>query len=221
MSTWEDVQEDVYDWVVSSSGLEEEQVIFDKQNAPKPNLTLITINESLAFRKKGQACREHQIDGKLRIIQAWEADMSINCYGSDALDRMINILSSLDEPGVRDAFHQNGISVSTDNDEIRDLSMVEGKEWVNRRQLDITVRFSIEKLLEPGYFETVELSYDEMTNPDDFELILSKPIESTLEKPESLNFNTHEIIETITTREIIDTGERDGSAIVTVEVILP
>lgn len=159
-----DLKNKIRNWLVASSELPDEQVIFDFQNAPKPTQDFITLNPFKNIGTKGMAETIDSHDGTVTVIQNKFSDMSINCYGSDTENIMSKIKDSLDLPLTKEYFEREVISVLTDSS-IRDLTFIEGVKFQIRKQLDITVLFSNSTIQEVGYFDTIEVSSNDL-NPD-------------------------------------------------------
>lgn len=191
----------IRNWLVSSSNIDDSQVIFDFQNAPKPEQTFITLNPSRNITNYGQGEIIDNYDGTITITQCKQIEMSINCYGSDALEIMTNVQDSLDDIIVQQDFDKNNISVTPDSP-LRNLTYIEGNEWQDRRQLDILVIFTKVTVQNIDYFDTIGITSYKLF--PEYEKLPSQPvvsIEVIFDRDEN---HTLKISESTITHEIIE-----------------
>lgn len=196
----QEIKDYIREYLVNKSGLNDNQVIFDFQNAPKPNQDFIMLNPTLNIRNVSRGeFKNNNTDGTVTIIQRKEIDMSINCYGSNSEAIMNDILDSFSLPENYQDFDLNNI-VITSNDSIRNLSFIENNQWVKRFQLDLTVKFIKEVVQDLGYFETIGISGEIEANSD-FEAEHYDILTTSIERDENNNDVSLNIIESIVEHE--------------------
>lgn len=212
-------------WLVEASGLDNKSVIFDFQAHTPETDDFITLNPSVNVSSLGMAENINNNNGTVTSIQTKRVDMSINAYGPNALEYMINILDSISYPKFVDFFCSKNLSV-TAKSSIRNLTFIEENEWLDRRQLDIAVIYTISNTQEVGYFDKIGLKSDELApsfeseNPEhitDMQLILeTEPntdidtiieIKTTHLLPDNLDIETIEVKTTKNTKHIDDNDE--------------
>ena len=158
-----DVETIIREWIILSSQLDSSQVIYEHQNAPKAQQDFITLNTK-SIRNIGIKDLTNNTNGTITTTQGKQADLSINCYGKNARNIMINVLDSLQKYEIKESFAVSEISVNTDS-ELRNLTFIETNQWIDRRQLDISVMFGNSITEDMGYFDEIGIISNDLS-PD-------------------------------------------------------
>jgi hypothetical protein len=116
--SWTAVQDVLYDWALSHSGLnvstEQDKVFYANEKVMQPNATYITLNISNIIKETNDELRNiNDTDFVVSTIRSFT--LSVNCYGKAALDYAVNLQSSFGKIEVKELLNTQNISfVSVD-----------------------------------------------------------------------------------------------------------
>ena len=123
-------------WLVTASGLNTSKVIFAYQNAPEPTGTFITIIPALMITKRGLIDEQRWTDGTIKTYAVRSIVAQIDCYGSDAVERLSMVQDYIDRPATYTAFDSVKLSMRAESD-VRYLPELKGQRWENRASIDL------------------------------------------------------------------------------------
>lgn len=144
----------IYDWAKLELEME---FIWADQDAHRPNKPYGSMKIIPGFTKIGATDNiTHKLDGVFNVAGTREFTLSLNCYGSSALERANFVSSSLEKPTVIEKFNTAGL-VIVKVEQVNDLSIVIDTAFETRSQVDI--KFRIAQVVEDniGFIEIVEI----------------------------------------------------------------
>lgn len=205
--TFEEVKTLIYNWLRESSELQPNFIIQSFQSAPKPSSDFIMYDPCVTYTEKGMFEKSFTENGLVQTSQDVEITVQIDSFGKNALTIMRKVLKSLNKDSVIDDFLQNGVAIKTDGI-IQNLTSLQGIEYIDRRQLDVTVNYTETFTEDLGYFDSIEFDIEieknenlETYSPINLsiektlqELYNSNIINTSILKPEPLNLNDLSIL---------------------------
>ncbi len=137
--------------------------IWSHQKAPKPSSPFASLRLS-PERTLGTDIRGRPDgSGILDVVEQKEATLSVNAYGSGAIDKCNMLWLSLQRPTIVDRCFVAGIAVVR-AEAVQDLTaLLDGRGWEERASIDLVVTYSRSTTDEPGYITTFRPKTGEST----------------------------------------------------------
>jgi len=161
------LEDAIYSWVKARVSVKT-NIIFEKENAPRPPNPLVSINLITGPIKYGhdEIIRiddtSYKSDGHRKITA------SIKSYGVDYLQVMTDLQASLNLLSVRDIFRSKNISF-LHADDIKDISAKIETGFENRAVLDVFFGLRTSLVEEVEYIESAEID-PTIENPEEEDL---------------------------------------------------
>lgn len=150
--TYDGAKEFIKPLIIELTGVKS---IWDYQNNPKPPNPYISLRLSPERSIGTEVRRKKDASGVLDVIGRKEATLSINSFGTGAIDKCNQLWLSLKRPTIVDRCFIVGIAF-TRAEEVQDLTaLLDGRSWEERANLDLIVTYSRSMIDEPGYIDTV------------------------------------------------------------------
>lgn len=157
----DDIKTAVHGWLVDSTELAGDKVIWAYQNAPEPTGLFIKINPLQSVGKISVFDElVPESDGTQTVLHYRNITCSVQAFGPGASATLAAALDGLDHPFIYQTnFAENGISARSTT--IRDLSQIKGTRYEERAQIDLFL-YSADTTSDEdsGWFDTVEYSSD-------------------------------------------------------------
>ena len=138
--SWLSIQDKLYDWVLTYSGLnpiiDQEQILWADNKGAQPSPTFITLKVIAIKRATNDELRSIGITNFL-VSGLREFTLSVNFYGKDGLDYADNLQSSLGIPAVRELLKTEDIAFIRTAD-ILDTSVLVNTKIGTRYTLDVS-----------------------------------------------------------------------------------
>lgn len=146
-------------------------VIYEKQNAPRPELPYVGI-QVISHGKKGFDDK-NGIDGNILYSGERYVSIGISYYGQDAMAKLNEAKNLLETETITDKCFAQGIAIY-DLGEVADLTeLMDSQKWEERAHLDLFYSYIENYTDTPGYFENVEITGADITQ-DDFSFWVKK-----------------------------------------------
>lgn len=162
---WRTVEDALYDWFSTSTGLE---TVWEDQRAPQPTYPYASLNVLPGTSPMG-AQSEHITEADGSITMRRQRDFTLSCQvhvgptGANtpechARTLVDTAIMTLDSPVQAQLFSSAGIGIRGPLGEPQDLDLEISGEWISRTRVDI--RFGVASTLNiaPGYFEKIGIS---------------------------------------------------------------
>lgn len=169
--TNDELKQIIYTWFVKASGLDPIAVIFANQRGDQPDPPYGTINilsgpkilgdDEERQPDVGDTSSDVNICGQRRML------FSLNIFSNldpqrpgginkpGALQRMSDVLSSLELPSVFQSLNGQGVTIN-DRGEVQNLTALLETDWQERSQLDVTFGYASNIGDQPGSIDTVD-----------------------------------------------------------------
>jgi hypothetical protein len=149
-------------------------VIWDDQNAPRPQLPYTSIKMRSRRTVKRDFSTEANSNGVLTVFGDREFTLSISRYqkmGAESVtDFLQNVVDKMRLPSVVDTFMFNKL-VPFDNGNVLDTSALLDKTQIEKRAtLDIFFRYKSATLDEVGFIDTVKVEASDDSGMPDYEI---------------------------------------------------
>lgn len=158
-TSWEDAQQAMRRWLITTTGLPDERVIFANQNAPRPKVPYATVNARVATRRLGAFDEERLIDDEPGVIDRRGhrvVTASVNVFGPSALDLAEAAQDGLERYDVREQLEAAGLAVN-DIGQLRDLTQLVETTLEDRYQFDAIFGIARATKETVGWIESVEI----------------------------------------------------------------
>ncbi len=146
-------------WVLASSGLGSDKVIFANQNAPKPLPSYITIDPVRTIKPVGAYDEEiNNTDGTIDYVSVRRIMSEVICYGANAQVVLNDCLFGLNHAGIWQDFRDNDFAIiNREEISIKDLTyQINENEFVPRASMEITMDILCNaENVDLDYFDTV------------------------------------------------------------------
>jgi hypothetical protein len=171
----ETIKAAVYEWLTESQTL---PVVWDFQNAPQKAVPFISVNVAASVNKIG-AYDEFAPDysaggtGGGSVIARRRVLCSINAFGQGAMEQLSQAIDALDKPTKYDKWFY-ARDLGADAGDIRNLTALKNNRYEQRAQADVNITCvsgstdtnSAGISDDPGYFDTVIYSSDDLNIPE-------------------------------------------------------
>lgn len=130
--------------------------IWDYQNAPKPSIPYISLRLSPERDIGFETRRRNDGTGILDVISQKETTLSVNVFGTGALEICNMLWQKLQRPTIVDRCFTAKIAFIR-SEQPQDLTaLLDGRSWEQRANVDLIVTYGRAIIDEPGYITTVE-----------------------------------------------------------------
>jgi len=136
-------------------------VIWGKQNCPKPRKPFATLR-LYAFRGVGMNDEIPTATlGQVEVKGTQEATLEVQYFGTDAEQKLIELNQALSRPTIVDRCFGAGVAFF-DAQNVQDLTaLLDATNYEERASIDLSVRFMLSVIDEPGYINTVTITAED------------------------------------------------------------
>jgi len=135
-------------------------VIFSNQDGNRPARPFCTLLVTGAQRPGHASVGEIDDQGQATIKQDQSVTVSIQVFGTDALEIVEELRDQMEAPSAQLLMHDQGLMFVQVVAGVNDAAAVIGAGWEARAQMDVEFRTLREFVDDVGLIETVELSGD-------------------------------------------------------------
>lgn len=165
------IEDAIYDWAASSSGRD---VVWGKFDGLQPGSPFVSLDLTLIGQNhEDYVGNEVDENDQIDIVGHRTVLVNVLTLGSSdnttisAMQIAHNIKASLSKPSTQQYFQGFGISIINDT-EPRDVSFLyTGTNWEKRSTFDITFGVAFTDKDDVGYFDTVEITGEAITENDE------------------------------------------------------
>jgi len=153
MIEYDTIKKGFYDWAVAVTG---KAVIWENQNAPKPDLPYITLFMT-SIQRVGDDYQATSANGSgvIEITGNRDFTLQVQALGEGAIVALESLSSSLQMPTVLETLRNSCIVFVQNITPIQDISGLWDSQFIPRGMIDFQFRTASETTDTPGYFDQV------------------------------------------------------------------
>ena len=155
----DEIKEDaIHTWVMASLGLEDDKVIWDKPNAPRPDPPYILLNILSPPQETGPAEEIYKEEDTFIYAMRWVFTLTVGIYGGNGyLKQLTTLIASLQLPTSQATLRQAGLAVWGSEPPV-DLSTLLDTQFEDRAAVDIRFAYGEAVEDEPGEIQKVRFT---------------------------------------------------------------